>query len=96
MGKGAGGLHCKKINRWGHRFGFVRFFDVRNARRLEQELDSIRVGVMKLHVNLPRYSRQSSQTKVGTTWRKTKDSGVQQKAETVETLPKVHQNTQKV
>ena len=48
----------------GPRFGFVWFFDVRNTRRLEHELDSIRIGAMKLYVNLSRYSRESLEKKV--------------------------------
>jgi len=31
----------KKLNRWGNKFGFVRFSDVKNVRKLESELDSI-------------------------------------------------------
>jgi len=41
----------------GERFGFVRFFEVRNVERLERELDSLLIGNMKLHVNIPRYRR---------------------------------------
>jgi len=36
----------KKVNRRGHRFGFVRFSDVKNARRLKYELDTIRIGAI--------------------------------------------------
>jgi len=41
----------KKLNRWGNRFGFVRFCDVK---KLESELDSIQIGNMKLFANLSR------------------------------------------
>jgi len=34
----------RKLNRWGNRFGFVRFCDVKNVPKLETELDSIRIG----------------------------------------------------
>ena len=47
----------RRRNRWGRRFGFVRFFGVRNAASLERDLDSCFVGKMKLHVNIPRYRR---------------------------------------
>jgi len=47
----------RKLNRWGNRFGFVRFCDVKNISKLEAELDSIRIGSMKLYVNLPRYRK---------------------------------------
>jgi len=49
----------KRLNRWGRRFGFVRFFDVGNAVSLERELDRCFIGNMKLHVNLPKYRRGS-------------------------------------
>jgi len=45
----------RKLNRWGNRF---RFCDVKNVPKLETELDSIRIGSMKLYVNLPRYRKQ--------------------------------------
>ncbi|ESW34124.1 hypothetical protein PHAVU_001G126500 [Phaseolus vulgaris] len=47
----------RRLNKWGRRFGFVRFFDVRNVRWLESELDQIIVGNRKLHVNIPKYRR---------------------------------------
>jgi len=45
----------KRLNRWGRRFGFVRFFDVGNVVSLKKELDCCFIGNMKLHVNLPKY-----------------------------------------
>jgi len=47
----------RRLNRWGRRFGFVRFFYVENAMRLERDLDSLYIGNRKLYVNLPRYQR---------------------------------------
>ena len=47
----------RRLNKWGRRFGFVRFFDVRNVRWLESELDQIIVGNWKLYVNIPKYRR---------------------------------------
>jgi len=47
-------------NRWGRRFGFVRFFTVPNELRLEKELDQIYIGNMKLYVNLPKYRRNEN------------------------------------
>jgi len=46
-----------KLNRWGNRFGFVRFCDVKNITKLESELDSICIGSMKLYVNIPIYRK---------------------------------------
>jgi len=34
----------RRLNKWGRRFGFVRFFYVRNVRWLESELDQIIIG----------------------------------------------------
>jgi len=48
---------ARRLNKWGRRFGFVRFFDVRNVRRLERELDQMYVGNKKLFVNVPKYRR---------------------------------------
>jgi len=48
----------RRVNQRGQRFSFVRFYDVKNVRRMKKELDSIRIGTMKLHVNLPRYLKR--------------------------------------
>jgi len=48
---------ARKLNKRGRRFGFVRFFEVGNAARLEKELDQIYIGNVKLFVNIPRYRR---------------------------------------
>jgi len=47
----------RRLNRWGRILGFVRFFEVRDVRRLEKELDQIYIGKMKLFVNIPKYRR---------------------------------------
>ena len=47
----------RKLNRWGRRFGFVSFYDIKNVARLERELDQIYIGNRKLHVNIPKYRR---------------------------------------
>jgi len=49
----------RRLNRWGRRFGFMRFFDVRNVGRMERDLDSLYIGNMKLHVNIPKYRRNT-------------------------------------
>ena len=48
----------KRLNKWGRRFGFIRFFEVGNVPSLERELDNCFIGNMKLHVNVPRYRRE--------------------------------------
>lgn len=48
---------ARRTNKWGHRFEFVRFFDVKNQRRMEYKLDQIRIGDRKLYANLPRFQR---------------------------------------
>jgi len=52
----------RRLNIWVRRFGFVRLFEVRNAERLEKELDNIYIGNMKLHVNIPKYRRNQQET----------------------------------
>lgn len=49
---------AKRLDKWGHRFGFVRFLEVRNVIRLQRQLDSIMIGHTKLYVNLPRYGNE--------------------------------------
>ncbi|KAL2321982.1 hypothetical protein Fmac_026361 [Flemingia macrophylla] len=44
-------------NHGGHRFGFVRYLDVTDERRLEAEFDKIRFGNIKLNVNIPKYTQ---------------------------------------
>jgi hypothetical protein len=52
-----------KRNKYGKRFGFVRFFDVKDPKRLETNLDNIRMNETKLHVNLPRFSKSNGKNK---------------------------------
>jgi len=47
----------RRPNKWGRRFEFVRFLDVKNVVRLEGDLDRIYIGNRKLHVNIPKYLR---------------------------------------
>ena len=53
----------RRLNRWGRRFGFVRFFTVDNAVSLERDLDRYYIGNRKLYVNLPRYQRDGYERK---------------------------------
>jgi len=47
----------QRLNKWGRRFGFVRFFGVSNVGGLETELDQLYIGNRKLFVNVPKYRR---------------------------------------
>jgi len=47
----------RRLNKWGRRFGFVRFFGMRDVGHLERELDQLYVGNKKLFVNIPKYRR---------------------------------------
>jgi len=47
----------RRLNKWGRRFGFVRFFGIRDVERLERELDQIYIGSRKLYVNILKYRR---------------------------------------
>jgi len=51
----------RRLNKWGRRFCFVRFFDVRNVRWLESELDQLLVGNRKLYVNISKYRRTQAE-----------------------------------
>ena len=55
----------RRLNRCGRRFGFVRFFEVRNVGRMERDLDSLYIGNMKLHVNILKYRRNQVETHKG-------------------------------
>lgn len=51
-----------KMDKYGNRFGFVRFFNVQNFIILERQLDAIWldaiwIGERRLKVNLPRFER---------------------------------------
>ena len=67
----------KRLNRWGRRFGFVRFFDIGNVVSMERELYRCYIGNMKLHVNIPRYKRKGMERKGGVlnTAEKTRNGG---------------------
>ncbi|XP_020207011.1 uncharacterized protein LOC109792041 [Cajanus cajan] len=48
---------ANRRNRWGQRYGFVRFSGVENDKILEQQLDRIKIGNIKMHVNIPCYKK---------------------------------------
>lgn len=48
-----------RINKSDHKFGFVRFLDVSNKKKLEYELDQIRIGDSKIYASFPRFKRVS-------------------------------------
>jgi len=50
---------------WDNTYDFVRYFDVKNVRKIEKELDTIRIGLLKLHVNIPQYRKNEE---VGERW----------------------------
>ncbi|GKV24806.1 hypothetical protein SLEP1_g34372 [Rubroshorea leprosula] len=52
-------------DRYGRRFRFARFQEVKNVSMLEKELDHIKVGGVKIHVNQPRFDRQARTLKEG-------------------------------
>ncbi|XP_068474614.1 uncharacterized protein [Phaseolus vulgaris] len=47
----------RRPNRWGRRYGFVRFYPGPNEAKLEKQLDRIHIGNFKLYVNVPKYRR---------------------------------------
>jgi len=64
-------LISRKVNRWGQKFRFVRFIDMKNVRSLEHELNAIIIGTIKLHVNLLRYSKRDTELRISDTKRNT-------------------------
>jgi len=53
----------RRLNKWGRRFGFVSFFGVSNAGRMERELDQVYIRSRKLYVNIPKYKRNAPEPK---------------------------------
>jgi len=45
----------EKADKTGNRYDFVIFYEVRNVDILRQQLDTIRIGMMKLHPNCSRF-----------------------------------------
>lgn len=46
-------------NKEGRRYGFERFSGVIAVNRLERQLDNLVIGGLKLHINVPKYERQT-------------------------------------
>jgi hypothetical protein len=46
-----------KVDKWGKRFGFVKFKEVRDLERLEERLSDVWMGTYKLRINRARFSR---------------------------------------
>jgi len=53
----------RKLERWGHMYGFVRFYDVRHVQKFKRDLDSISIGSTKLYVNTPKFEREARMRK---------------------------------
>lgn len=49
---------ARNNNRWGKRYGFVRFKGVKDVTRLERKPDSLVVRGLKMHVNTPKHGRE--------------------------------------
>ncbi|GAU41064.1 hypothetical protein TSUD_284340 [Trifolium subterraneum] len=50
----------QKLNKWGCRFGFVKYREVKNTVELERRLGEVWMGTFKLRVNLSRFAKGSS------------------------------------
>lgn len=46
-----------KWDKWGRKYGFVHFFNIRDARNLILKLDNFIIEGMNLFINLPRFQR---------------------------------------
>ena len=72
---------AKRRNRWGRRFGFVRFLVVSDKKKMETDLDKIYIGNLKMYVNLPRYKRvDGKQVNMGKNQRKIGPAMVEEEA----------------
>jgi len=56
-------ISCR-LNKWGRRFGFVRFFEMENVGHMGKELDQVYLGNIKLYVNIPRYRRAKHEVNI--------------------------------
>jgi len=71
----------RRLDRKGRRFGFVRFWNVKHQGQLESELDAIRIGNIKMQVNIARFSKEKEKStpapkekpKVATVWKRKDD-----------------------
>ncbi|GKV10561.1 hypothetical protein SLEP1_g21905 [Rubroshorea leprosula] len=48
----------ERRDRFGRRFGFVRFLEVKDKKELERQLDQIWIGHTKLRANIPRFKEE--------------------------------------
>ncbi|GKV10568.1 hypothetical protein SLEP1_g21912 [Rubroshorea leprosula] len=48
----------EKRDRFGRRFGFIRFLEVKDKKELERQLDQIWIGHTKLRENIPRFKEE--------------------------------------
>jgi hypothetical protein len=61
-----------KRDKWGNRFGFVKFKEVKCVEALSNRLEDLWVGTFKIRINLSRFGRTS--TKIPTEQRKSNTS----------------------
>jgi len=47
-----------KVDKWGKKFGFVKFLEVNDVEELEGRLQDVWVGEMRLKVNIARFGRE--------------------------------------
>jgi hypothetical protein len=73
----------KKLDKWGRRFGFVKYLEVSNVEELSKKLEDVRVGNTKLRINLSFFGRDGKQTSA-----KTLKGGEEVKRKPVEGLKK--------
>ncbi|MCH89790.1 RNA recognition motif, partial [Trifolium medium] len=50
-----------KVDRWGRKFGFVKFLEVKNVEELNVKLGEVWCGTFKLRINLARFGRNINQ-----------------------------------
>ncbi|KAJ0841398.1 putative RNA recognition motif domain, nucleotide-binding alpha-beta plait domain superfamily [Helianthus annuus] len=55
FGRYEGSYIARKVDKWGKRFSFVSFSEVRDVKRLEEELSDVWIGSYKLFITLARF-----------------------------------------
>jgi hypothetical protein len=50
----------KKLNRWGERFGFVKYMEAKDVEDLSRRLGEVWLGTYKLRINLSRFAKGST------------------------------------
>ncbi|KAK7260395.1 hypothetical protein RIF29_26401 [Crotalaria pallida] len=65
---GGRSIHTKELDRFGKRFGFVRFFKHNDIPRIQNKLKDFWIGSYKLIINRPRFQREANNKGLTREW----------------------------